>query len=49
MTASYYTDNEGAHWPITGYWCNTCGRPMHAVNVPYGTHPTCDPTYQGDN
>lgn len=37
-----YTDHDGDRWPISGYTCRVCTLPMHAVNVPFGTHPNCD-------
>ena len=42
MSVETITDQDGHCWPITGYWCDSCGLPMHAVNVPFGTHPSCD-------
>lgn len=42
-------DIAGVRWPVTGYWCDLCGLPMHAVNVPFGTHPTCDDLNVKDN
>jgi hypothetical protein len=39
---NHITDKHGDHWPVTGYWCTQCGMPLHPVNVPYGTHPTCE-------
>lgn len=39
---NHITDQDGHNWPITGHYCHTCGMPMHPVNLPYGTHPTCD-------
>lgn len=34
-------DADGDRWPVTGFYCDICGLPMQAVNVPFGTHPNC--------
>ena len=36
-----WTDPEGHHWPITGFYCDDCGLPLIPV-AGSTTHPLCD-------
>lgn len=44
--AKYITDPQGAHWPVSGFWCRVCRWPLHAAVVAegYTTHPGCEVT-----
>lgn len=35
-------DAQGHKWPITGYWCDACGMPLHHILRVTGVHPTCE-------
>lgn len=35
-------DAQGHEWPITGYWCDACGMPLHGSLRDVGVHPTCE-------
>lgn len=35
-------DNQGHAWPVTGYWCDMCGMPLHSILRGSGVHPGCD-------
>lgn len=36
------TDNQGHAWPVTGYWCDVCGMPIHSILRSSGVHPGCE-------
>lgn len=41
MTVDRLPDADGALWPVTGHWCDTCGWPL----IPVGdrtVHPLCE-------
>lgn len=35
-------DSQGNEWPVTGYWCDACGLPLHPTLRTVGVHPTCE-------
>ncbi len=39
----YLIDDDGAYWPVTGYWCQGCGMPMRRIHTRQTHHPTCKP------
>lgn len=41
-TTERIRDAQGHKWPITGYWCDMCGMPLHRILRAVGVHPTCE-------
>lgn len=41
-TPERITDDDGHEWPITGYWCQICGMPLHHILRTAGMHPNCE-------
>ena len=40
MRTERWTDPDGHHWPLTGFFCQACRLPM-IPTAGYTTHPTC--------
>lgn len=36
------TDAHGHKWPVTGYWCDVCGMPLHPTLRAVGVHLNCE-------
>jgi hypothetical protein len=35
-------DAQGHEWPVTGYWCEVCGMPLHPTLKDVGVHVNCE-------